>query len=182
MSSAEQLLFRRLAVFRGGVEHDGVRRTTGRVDIAPSVATDLLASLVHKSLLAPEVHGHDVRYRMLETVDAFALTLLDETGERLSARAAHAEWMASITDLPFAEPCNAQVERHAIRLEREADNWRDAAVRFATAHRRGELAGRLCGPPVAYFLLGRHDLADVVRPLVDLCAGDDHASAWCAPR
>ncbi|MET0736944.1 MAG: hypothetical protein ABW035_01625 [Acidimicrobiales bacterium] len=27
-------------------------------------------------------------------------------------------------------------------------------------------------PPVAFFLLGRHDLADFVRPLLELC-GDD---------
>ena len=38
--------------------------------------------------------------------------------------------------------------------------------------RSGDLAARLCGPPVAFFLLGRHDLADVVRPLLELC-GDD---------
>ena len=36
----------------------------------------------------------------------------------------------------------------------------------------GDLAARLCGPPVAFFLLGRHDLADFVRPLLELC-GDD---------
>ena len=35
--------------------------------------------------------------------------------------------------------------------------------------RSGELAAALCGPPVAFFLLGRHDLADVVRPLLELC-------------
>ena len=113
---------------------------------------------------------------MLETVRAFALDAARRRpASGLAAGDAHAAWVASITDLPFAEPCSAQVERHAIRLEREADNWRDA-VRFATEHGRGDLAGRLCGPPVAYFLLGRHDLADVVRPLVDLCAGDDHAT------
>ena len=173
LSPAEQLLFRRLAVFRSGIEHDGVQHIAATTDLAPAAATDLLASLVHKSLLTPEVRDHGVRYRMLETVRTFALDVLDAAGERTAAADTHAEWMATITDLPFAEPCSARVERHSIRLEREADNWRDA-VRFATEHGRGDLAARLCGPPVAYFLLGRHDLADVVRPLVDLCAGDDH--------
>ena len=32
----------------------------------------------------------------------------------------------------------------------------------------GELAAGLCGPPADFFLLGRHDLADVVRPLLDV--------------
>ena len=86
------------------------------------------------------------------------------------AERAHAEWVASITDLPFADCCSAAVERNSVRLEREADNWRDAVL-LATRRSDGDLAARLCGPPVAYFLLMRHDLADVVRPLVELCAG-----------
>ena len=49
-----------------------------------AAATDLLASLVHKSLLTPDVHEHGVRYRMLETVRAFALDVLDGAGERES--------------------------------------------------------------------------------------------------
>ena len=173
LSPAEQLLFRRLAVFRGGVELDGVQHVGAAAGIDAADATDLLASLVHKSLLSPMVHERGVRYQMLETVRAFALELLDPATERDAAGAAHADWMATITDLPFAEPCSPCVERHSIRLEREADNWR-AAVHFAAEHRQGDLAARLCGPPVAYFLLGRHDLADVVRPLLELCDGDPH--------
>ena len=80
-----------------------------------------------------------------------------------------ADWVATITDLPFADPCSAAVERNALRLEREADNWREAVVTATAAAARGELAAALCGPPVAFFLLGRHDLADVVRPLLELC-------------
>ena len=108
---------------------------------------------------------------MLETMRAYALEQLDLGGERLAALTALAEWVTTITDLPFDDPCNAQVERNSIRLEREADNWREA-VMLAARMRSGDLAARLCGPPVAYFLLGRHDLADFVRPLVELCDDD----------
>ena len=86
--------------------------------------------------------------------------------------------MATITDLPFDDPCNAAVERNVLRLEREADNWREAVV-AATRLRSGELAAALCGPPVAFFLLGRHDLADVVRPLLELCDDDRSTGAPC---
>jgi hypothetical protein len=68
------------------------------------------------------------------------------------------------------------VERNAIRLEREADNWR-AAMTLAGRMRSPELAASLCGPPVAYFLLGRHDLADVVRPLLEICHRPHHRRA-----
>ena len=55
-------------------------------------------------------------------------------------------------DLRSADPCSAAVERAAIRLEREADNWREAVVvaaaeRFGRAGRRAvRAAGRLLPP------------------------------------
>ena len=79
-------------------------------------------------------------------------------------------WPASPT-CPGATPCSAAVERHSIRLERESDSWRDA-VMLAARVGSGDLAARLCGPPVAFFLLGRHDLADLVAPLLELCGAD----------
>lgn len=75
--------------------------------------------------------------------------------------------MAAITDLPATEPCSAPVERAAIRLEREGDSWRDA-VTLALRLGDAELAGRLCGPPAAYFLLGRHDLAELLELILML--------------
>ena len=64
---------------------------------------------------------------------AFALEQLDERGRALAALTALAEWVTTITDLPFADPCNAAVERNSIRLEREADNWREAVMLAARA-------------------------------------------------
>ena len=47
----------------------------------------------------------------------------------------------------------------------------------AAAVGRGELAAALCGPPTDFFLLGRHDLADVVRPLLACCGEPAHRRA-----
>jgi predicted ATPase/class 3 adenylate cyclase len=170
LDADEQRLFQWLAVFSNGFELDAAHAIADELGIEHA-ATEHVASLVHKSMVSPELQPHGVRYRMLETVRAFALEQLDEGGDRMAALTAHAEWITTITDLPYADPCNAAVERNAIRLEREADSWRDAAM-LATQLRSGDLAARLCGPPVAFFLLGRHDLADFVRPLLELC-GDD---------
>ncbi|MET0145138.1 MAG: adenylate/guanylate cyclase domain-containing protein [Ilumatobacteraceae bacterium] len=171
LDDAEQQLFVHLAVFRSGMEIDAVRHVAGSLGIADPAATDHLVSLVDKNMLVAEPHPSGVRYRMLETVRAFALEQLDERGDRLAASASHAEWVTTITDLPFADCCNAAVERSTLRLEREADNWREAVVHAARIG-SGELAARLCGPPVDYFLLGRHDLVDVVRPLLEACRDD----------
>ena len=142
---------------------------TSRRRSASTPATERVASLVHKSMVSLEASG--TRYRMLETMRAFALDQLAAQGEQIAALTALARWMATITDLPADDPCNAAVERSSIRLEREADNWREA-VALALRLRSAELAAALCGPPVAFFLLGRHDLAEVVRPLLDVCADD----------
>jgi predicted ATPase/class 3 adenylate cyclase len=180
LDEPEQRLVERLAVFPNGFEIDAAQHVAGTLGIGTLAAIEHVASLVQKSMVVAEPFGEGpattVRHRMLETVRAFALERLDERGERLAALRALAEWVAMITDLPWDEPCSAAVERNAIRLEREADAWREATM-VATASalgsaEAGDLAARLCGPPVAFFLLGRHDLADLVRPLLPLC-GDD---------
>jgi predicted ATPase len=169
LDTDEQQLFRWLAVFPNGFELDAVRHVAFLLGIDDLTATEHMASLVHKSMLTADASSAGVRYRMLETMRAFAAERLDELDERLPAQAALADWVATITDLPYTDPCTAAVERHVLRLEREGDAWREAV---ATAARlgSGELAAALCGPPVAFFLLGRHDLADDVRPLLALCA------------
>lgn len=169
----QQRLFQWLAVFPNGFELDAARHVAAALGIDEFTATEHVASLVHRSMLATESAPGGVRYRMLETMRAYAFEQLDGRGERMVASIAHAEWVATLTDLPVATPCTAEVERCAIRLEREAESWRDAVL-LAQHLRSGVLGGRLCGPPVAYFLLGRHDLAEVVRPLLDLCGDHLH--------
>ena len=134
-------------------------------------ATEVITSLVTKSMISAELLPTGTRYRMLETMRAYALEQLDERGDRAAAAMAHAEWITTLTDLPDSVPGSALAERNSLRLEREADNWRDA-IMFAARIRSGDLAGRLCGWPVAFFLLGRSDLADFVRPLLDVPTAD----------
>lgn len=138
-----------MAVFANGFELDAAIAIAAASGIDEYTAIKRIDSLVQKSMIVPEVQPHAVRYRMLQTVRVFALERLDEHGERLEAMAALAEWVATITDLPFADCCSAVVERNAIRLEREADNWRDAVI-LAAQLPSGALAARLCRPPVAF--------------------------------
>ena len=173
LGAEEQRLFRWLAVFPNGVELDAVLHVADALGLPAGTAAAHIESLVHKSMLALEPHVDGVRYRMLETMRAYARERLDDSDERGAASLALVSWMCSITDLPYDDPCNQTVERNSIRLERDADTWREAVI-TATRARSPELAAALCGPPVAFFLLGRHDLADVVRPLVELCAADAH--------
>lgn len=182
LSPAEQRLLARLAVFPNGAELDAVVHVAAQIGIDGADATDLLASLVDRSMVSAEAPPATdpqagVRYRLLETLRAFLLDRLDDAGERPAAQLALAEWVASLTDVPFTEPGGPAALGAAVRLEREADSWRDAVSAAARDGRAG-LAARLCGPPTAFFLLGRHDLADHVRAVVDLGrAHPDHRRA-----
>ncbi len=167
LGDEEQRLYQWLAVFSDGFELDAAQHLGASIGIGKAAAAEHVASLVHKSMVGVEPTRWGIRYRMLETLRDFALEKLDSRGEREAAAQAQAAWVVSLTDQPVRVPCSAAVERNALRLERETANWRDA-VTFAERTRSGDLAGRLCGPPVAFFLIGRHDLADLLRPLLDL--------------
>jgi hypothetical protein len=172
LEPTEQQLLRWMGVFPNGFELDAAWHVAASIGLDGPAVTDAVASLVRKSMLVLETDGPVARYRMLETVRSFALERLDGRGDRVGALTALVRWVASITDLPFADPCNATVERNAIRLEREVDSWREAVMVVAEG-RSSELAAALCGPPVAFFLLGRHELGAIVRPLLGVTA--DHA-------
>jgi predicted ATPase/class 3 adenylate cyclase len=176
LDADEQRLFRRLGAFADGFELDAVQHVAASLGISAPAATRHLESLVHKSMVVADACGSRVRFRLLETVRAFARDQLDAHGERSEARRAMAEWVATIAGLGCDDPASAAVERASIRLEREADNWREAVV-VATGERSGPLAAGLCGPPADFFLLGRHDLADVVAPLLDVCVEPDQRRA-----
>jgi predicted ATPase len=101
----EQVVFRRLAVFRGSftlvaaaVAVDVTTDISGDIthhrllDTTRSYALDKLASLVTKSLVTAEADGRVARYRLLDTTRAYALEKLGESGELDPIRRRHATY------------------------------------------------------------------------------------------
>ncbi len=134
-----QRLFEWMAVFPGGFELDAARHVAELHGLEPNGVLDLVGSLVRKSMVEADIGAPVVRYHLLETVRAFALEALGERGETQAAAMAQAEWVATLTGLPADEPCNADVQQNAIRLERETVNWRQAVL---TATRTGSSRAR----------------------------------------
>jgi predicted ATPase/class 3 adenylate cyclase len=176
----ERRLLEALAVFHGGFELDAVLYIAGRHGHDVNGGAELLDALVRRSLLEVDDEGVHVRYRMLESIRAFATERLVERGELRGARLAHVEWMASITACPFAEPMSPTVERSAVRLEREVDNW-VAALTTATDERDPVYIERLCTPAVAHFLASRHELTGVLERAGAVCpSGTPRRAVACA--
>ncbi|UUU25162.1 BTAD domain-containing putative transcriptional regulator [Streptomyces sp. DSM 40750] len=93
LDEAERELARRLAVFSGGATAEAVEAVCG-----VPYAEDLLASLVEKSL----VEVADGRYRMLETIRAYAAERLAGEDDPRRLRTAHAEYFLALAER--AEP------------------------------------------------------------------------------
>ncbi|MBD3141157.1 AfsR/SARP family transcriptional regulator [Microbispora bryophytorum] len=149
LTPEERTLAERLAVFAGGATLDDAEPVCGG-DGLDVVA--VLPSLVDKSLL--ETPG-DGRFRMLETLRAYALRRLTDSGELDRYRRRHAAHFLRLAE--EAEPRlrgAGQLEWMA-RLTAEQDNL-NAALRWAVDFREAETALRLCGTLSWYWWLRGH--------------------------
>jgi predicted ATPase/class 3 adenylate cyclase len=154
LDPSQQLLLRRLGVFAGGFPTDAIPAVCVTENDS-FVVDDVLGSLVHKSLVQFDREPRPGRYRLLETVRAFALERLADAGESVVIGRAHALWIASLVDHPL-EDWYVQDGVDYETLRREVDNWRDA-MNFALNAPDPQLALRL-----AFHLLGA-DVPETAR-------------------
>lgn len=127
MSSTQQRVFRRLAVFPGSF-------TLAQAEaVAGSAAEASVVLLVDCSLLTPPRPGPDgrQRYSMLETVRAFALEQLDESGERAGAESAMVELAVGIASQAAASMRIPGGEPRAVRNLDADDALMSAAMNLA---------------------------------------------------
>jgi predicted ATPase/class 3 adenylate cyclase len=160
LTPAEQRLFARLAVFRGGCTLDAAEEVA-------DAELDTLQSLVHKSLM----RHTDERFSMLETIRDYAVERLEDSGEAEEFRRRHAAHFLALAEQ--AEPnLREEVPRSTAewldRLEREHDNLR-AALERLEASGETQLALRLAGAAWwfwdarSYLVEGRRRLESALR-------------------
>lgn len=128
LASAEQTLFRRLAVFVGGFTLDAA---TSVSQTSSNAMTDILAglSVLADHNLARPVDGAtpEPRFTMLETVREFALEQLAASGEADAVHSRHAAWFLALAEQ--SEPNTPGGPEQALwlaRLEADLPNLRDA--------------------------------------------------------
>jgi predicted ATPase len=134
LTDDERTVFRRLSAFPGGF----TPQAAVSVCEEPGGLEPLL-SLLRKSLIVTEDDGTDRRYRMLETVRAYAQAQLVEAGEESVVRDRHRDhflaWAEAIPpELTYLDP-------HGV-VRREQHNLR-AAVSWSGEQDRWDLVGRL---------------------------------------
>ena len=138
----ERTLFRRLAVFAGGLSLDAAEAVCTADDIPAGSVLDLLGSLVAKSLvIAAEDERGDARYRLLETVRMYAEEKLAASGEAETARARHRDWYLGWIESISLERLTFTPAAGRARA-REGDNLR-AAADWCDGDDRPDLLARL---------------------------------------
>jgi predicted ATPase len=144
LSSAEQKLFQRLSVFRGGWTLEGAEAVCNtRRDLGSDVV-DLLSSLVDKSLVQQAGDGDEVRFSMLETLREYALGRLVESGEVAPTRKAHAAYCLVVAEEGNALLTDLDREVWLASCDTEHDNMR-AALDWLVEENEANWGLRLAG-------------------------------------
>ena len=124
LSAAEQKLFRRLSVFVGGCNLEGVEAVC---DAKADLDLDLLdgmASMVDKSLVQQvEPAKGESRFVMLDTIREYALEKLEASGEQPLTKRAHAAYCLVLAE-EATEEIGAQAVEWQERFGIEHENFR----------------------------------------------------------
>jgi predicted ATPase/DNA-binding SARP family transcriptional activator len=168
LSEAEQVCFRRMAVFAGGCTMDAAEAVCPDPALPPDAVFETVTALIDRSLLTTEERFGSMRYGMLESVRHYALGRLAEATETAALRQRHLAWL-----LDFAGQADLTGPDQAAwldMLEAEQDNFL-AGLEWSLAPlgenqgRDPSLALRLTGA-LAPFWLVRGPVA-VGRTLLD---------------
>jgi predicted ATPase len=136
--------------------------------LAPDEIIDIIASLVDKSLVvAQEDEVGEVRYRLLETVRAYAAERLEASGERTFIRVAHAEHFLALAERAEPELRAADQIRWINRLSLERDNF-NAALRHCVATGDLRIALRLYQGLFWFWMMRGHE-KDGTQWAEDVC-------------
>jgi non-specific serine/threonine protein kinase len=120
-------LLRRLAVFEGGCTLDTAENVCSGNDIAAQDILNLISSLVSKSVVVAETVGRtQARYRLLETIRAYALERLEEAGEKAWLRDRHLELFLTRAEEAAPKLNEAYQQLWLNWLEGEHENLRAA--------------------------------------------------------
>ena len=123
LSPMERTVLRRLSVFQGAVSLAAATAVAG-ADFLPAEFADIVADLVLKSLVVAE-GAPTIRYRLLDSVRAYAREKLSESGEDLEFARRHAEYFAAALTRPAGGP-GAAPEPSPTRSDSEISNVRVA--------------------------------------------------------
>ena len=122
----ERVALRRMAILAGRFSEQAASSIAASVEIAASEIVESLANLVTKSLVWVDVGDLALRYRLSETVRAYALEKLAESGEREQIAGRHAEYYLGLFERAKAEAETRPMDEWLAEYRPRIDNLRAA--------------------------------------------------------
>ena len=124
-----------LATFAGGAPLSSVEFVLEALDVPAAAAIDVVGRLASRSLVIvdDEASSSPVRYRLLDSIRAYALEALAEAGLADRARAAHAAWFADVASVSTPGVRSRHQAEHLSFARTERANI-DAALAWGATH------------------------------------------------
>jgi non-specific serine/threonine protein kinase len=172
LDPVEQAAFRSLAVFVGGFDADAARA------VAPGMSLDVLARLVDKSLITVVPGGqHRTRYRLLDTMQAYASEQLTSANEAVGAQSRHLRHFSTIGISVEYGLMSAGV---VSRLEQWAVDYGNvrAALEWAATAEPCVAMRLLAETRDLFFLLGQADGSRLAEVILERCPDRNRHRAW----
>jgi len=144
LTAEEQMLFRRLAVFRGGFTMEAAEAICAGIELEQARIIDLVDSLAAKSLLRRQQTPEGARFQMLETIRGFAVALFERAPEAGEMRQCHARYFRDMAEQAAPELKTDRELLALARLDAELNNLR-AAIETSRHSGDGESELRILG-------------------------------------
>jgi predicted ATPase/DNA-binding SARP family transcriptional activator len=152
LDDTERMILRRLSVFSGGATPDSAEQVCGARSLD---VVEVVASLLDKSLVTADGE-REVRYRLLETVRAYAAERLAEAGEADRVAASHARYFVDLAEQAEPKLRGHEQLRWLARLTAEHDNFTEA-LRYLTGAGDRLAVLRLVGALAWYWITHDYD-------------------------
>jgi predicted ATPase/DNA-binding winged helix-turn-helix (wHTH) protein len=110
LTEPERVVMRRLSVFAGEFTMEAARQSAGFGEVGAAEVVKSLANLVAKSLIVTEIGDPAPRYRLLETMRAYAIDKLTQSGEFEAVSRRHAGVRASRAEAKVAKPIGVTLQ------------------------------------------------------------------------
>jgi predicted ATPase/DNA-binding SARP family transcriptional activator len=164
-----------LATFAGGATLPAVEHVIETLEVPVRTTIDVVGRLASRSLVIVDDDGApaQLRYRLLDSIRAFALEAMTEAGLTESAHAAHARWFAEIARRSTDGVRGDRQAEHLAAARSERANI-DAALSWCAAHDPLLAVSIANGFGWAWIVLG--DSRGAQRIMVALDAAGDAAS------
>ncbi|SPT51523.1 AAA family ATPase [Actinomadura madurae] len=131
-TEGERLLWARLSIFSGGFDLEAAEAVCAGGGVTAAEVADLLAGLVHKSIVMADGTEGRTRYRLLETIRRYGRQQLREAGAIDEFRLRHTRHYRDLTLRAAAHWCGPDEVDWLCRLRRDLPDLRGALESCAT--------------------------------------------------